>query len=904
MNVSAVSPKTCPRCGRQTATPFGALGGCLRCAGMRAILLDLDEVPAEETASAPGPDARQPEHIGPYEIVDELGRGGMGRVFAARQPRLDRLVALKVLAAGPANAALEQRFLREIQTIARLRHPHIVAIHDSGRADGQVYFAMDYVEDGDLARRLREAPLTPRAAAALVQKVASALAHAHEAGVLHRDLKPSNILLDGDEPRLADFGLAGQLEPGGDLTLASAVLGTPHYLAPEAIHGGSAALGVASDLYALGVVLYEILAQRTPFAGAGAAELPALVQANEPPPLRLLAPATPRDLETICLQCLEREPARRYASAAALAEDLRRFLAGEPIVARPPGAFERFGRFARRHRTLIAVTATTGTALTAGIAVSTALAIRATRAEKRASVETAAANAVVAFLKDDVLAKASLEEQPEPDLKLRTVLDRTSRNIEQRFTGHPEVESPIREMLGVTYTSLGDYELAHHHLARALALARQQYGLDDLKTLAVENELADTLIYLGRSAEAVHAKKRLLEIFRRRVGEDERLTLLTAGDLAVALTQAGNYAEAETLLRDVVLRDRRIFGPGDPATITALNSLGIAINSLGRRSEAAALLTEALTRARKTFGLERELTINCMVNLAGIHGRIGDLSKSLALLEEAVPVSRRVLGPEHPTTLRAMHTLGVAFVSERRLTEAGAILEPVLEARRRVLSPDHLQTLQTESALAACRIEEGRFAEGATLAESVLEKRTRLLSPEHPETLRAMDLLATAYTELKRSDEAIALRTRVLELRQKVLAPGHPDTLVTSRNLAEELLLRGQAAKAEVVLRDSLALHEKNAPGTWQLALVRSRLGAALLRLGRLAEAEPLLQQGYDGLRRDPRLPGMMRKSLGESVDYLVEFHEAAGHPAEAAKWRAARPADPRTPSSPPASKP
>ncbi len=353
----------CPKC--RNASSVALAGGiCLRCAAEHILALELDDsaiLAAATKSSAPAlvPAAAlpMPDRVGPYDLIEEIGHGGMGRVFAARQAGLGRIVALKVMGfgAGSVPAELELRFFREAQTAARLRHPGIVSVHDFGRADGLVYFSMDYVEGGDLAQRLRERPLAPWEAASLMRKLAQALAYAHAENVLHRDLKPSNILMDGDEPRLADFGLAAQLEAGGDLTRISAVIGTPHYLAPEALRHGSGALSVASDLYALGVILFELLTGRTPFAGATPATLPALVAASEPPSPRLLAPAVPRDLETICLKCLEREPARRYPSAAALAEDVRRFLDGEPIVARPAGAAERLVRWCRRRPALAGV---------------------------------------------------------------------------------------------------------------------------------------------------------------------------------------------------------------------------------------------------------------------------------------------------------------------------------------------------------------------------------------------------------------------------------------------------------------------------------------------------------------------------------------------------------------------
>ena len=351
-----VPSRPCTRCGGSSFSVVGESSFCLNCAGERVFAGEFLTLDTSSLKPSRNFNAAMPDQIGPYEIIEELGRGGMGRVYAARQIGLGRIVALKVIGENWNNTPeIELRFLREAQTVARLRHPNIVAVHDSARADGLVYFSMDFIDGGDLARRLKDRVYTPREAAVLLEKVAAALAYAHGEGVLHRDLKPSNILLEGEEPRLADFGLAAQLEAGGDLTAISGILGTPHYLAPEALRGGSSALAVASDLYALGVVLFEMLTGRTPFAGASPAELGTLVANNEPPSPRLLAPAVPRDLETICLKCLERDPARRYANAAALAEDLRRFLADEPIIARPISPAGRFVRWSKRKPAFAAV---------------------------------------------------------------------------------------------------------------------------------------------------------------------------------------------------------------------------------------------------------------------------------------------------------------------------------------------------------------------------------------------------------------------------------------------------------------------------------------------------------------------------------------------------------------------
>ncbi|MCC7373751.1 MAG: serine/threonine protein kinase [Verrucomicrobiales bacterium] len=354
---SGRSSRLCPACGWASV---GLLGGavCPRCAAERVLRLEGLDLPRSDSSMAVETEAEAvPSRIGEYEVVEEIGRGGMGRVYAARQGGLGRLVALKVMGDGRCAPApgLETRFLREAQTAASLRHSHIVAVHDFGRAGRLVYFSMDYHEDGDLAKRLRNRPFMPREAALLMRKVADALAFAHSEGVLHRDLKPSNILLDGDEPKLADFGLAVSLEARGQLTRGTDWLGTPQYVAPEGLRLGSRALTAQSDVYALGVVLFELLTGRTPFAGTTPAGLLSVVEAEEPPSLRLLSAAVPRDLETLCLKCLEKEPRRRYASAAAVAEDLRRFLADMPLLARPASSPERFLRWCRRRPALAGV---------------------------------------------------------------------------------------------------------------------------------------------------------------------------------------------------------------------------------------------------------------------------------------------------------------------------------------------------------------------------------------------------------------------------------------------------------------------------------------------------------------------------------------------------------------------
>src|SRR5262245_26589166 len=328
------------------------------------------ESPASDAATPPPLPTADLPRIRGYEVQEVLGRGGMGVVYKAWHLRLNRAVALKMLLAGPYARPEElERFLREAEAVAGLRHANVVQVYDVGDLDGRPYFTMEYVEGGSLAQKLAGRPQPADEAAALVATLAEAIEAAHQSGIVHRDLKPANILLTADgTPKITDFGLARRLEGGGGLTLTGVPVGTPSYMAPEQGRGNRDAIGPAADVYALGAILYELLTGRPPFRAETAAATLQQVLAEDPVPPARLNPRVPRDLETICLKCLHKEPARRYASAAALAEDLQRYGRGEPIAARPAGRPERLARWVRRHpaaagllATLAVLVAATGT---------------------------------------------------------------------------------------------------------------------------------------------------------------------------------------------------------------------------------------------------------------------------------------------------------------------------------------------------------------------------------------------------------------------------------------------------------------------------------------------------------------------------------------------------------------
>ena len=731
-NQSPVAGSACPICGSGSNNAFGFDGLCLRCAGVRVLELESGTPWAVDETPTPL------ERIGPYEIIEELGHGGMGRVYAARQPGLGRIVAVKAIREG-VNPDLDLRFLREIQTVARLRHQNIVAVHESGRAAGSLYFSMDYIEGGDLATRLKHDPANPREAVFIMSKVADALAYAHEQGILHRDIKPSNILLDGKEPKLADFGLAAQIEAGGDLTAVTHILGTPHYLAPEAIIGGSAAQTVASDIYSVGVILFEMLTGRTSFAGASAAELPALVKEADAPSLRLLAPAVPRDLETVCLKCLERDPMRRYPNAAELAEDLRRFLANQPVRARPASALYRLRKFERRHRLVVVSAGLVLATLVAATGVSLWLAARARRAEQRAASESATSKAVVTFLEHDLLEQASPNLQPDRDIKLITVVGRAAEKVSARFKDQPEAEPGIRETLAQTYDSLGDYSAERPQLERAAKLSEELEGSENERDTQRQG-CRSRCSYPGWGGldEARKLLEHVISLEARTLGSGAQQTLHSTNDLVFVLSQAGKIQEAEVIAAQMVARCTKALGPlSDENILAAEANLSSMYFWEGRYDLAETTNKEVVAAYTEKLGPEDPITLVAMSNLAAVYANEDKMQEAQDMDEKLFDLRKRILGPEHPETLRTMNNLGAAYRANGRFELAEATNKASYQGRLKLYGPEHPDTLMAQSNLILAYVERGRLAEARALGTQGLESATRALAgslrdPRHP----------------------------------------------------------------------------------------------------------------------------------------------------------------------------
>jgi tetratricopeptide (TPR) repeat protein/tRNA A-37 threonylcarbamoyl transferase component Bud32 len=424
---------------------------------------------------AVGPD-RVLRLFGDYELLQELARGGMGVVYKARQRKLNRVVALKMILAGQlASPADVQRFYTEAEAAAQLDHPGIVHIYEVGELEGQHFFSMSYVAGGSLATAVKDGPLPPREAAALVRKVAEAVGYAHSRGIIHRDLKPANILLDErGQPQVTDFGLAKRLAADSQLTGTGQVMGTPSYMPPEQAQGKTQEISPGSDVYALGAILYCLLTGRPPFQAASVMETLRQVLEQEPAAPRLLNPAVDRDLETICLKCLEKQAGKRYASAQALADDLRRHAAGEAIQARPVGSTERLWRWCRRNpRTAAAVAAASGLLLLVAIGSTwAALTIRQERNQKELERQAAVAAREEADSARKLAQQNEILAAEQADLALETV-NTLIFKVQQRLSKDPGTQALQRDLLRTALEGL--QRVAN----RAGAQSRIRWSMED-----------------------------------------------------------------------------------------------------------------------------------------------------------------------------------------------------------------------------------------------------------------------------------------------------------------------------------------------------------------------------------------------------------------------------------------
>jgi len=831
--------------------------------------------------------------IGRYKLLQLIGEGGFGVVYMAdQQEPVRRKVALKIIKLGMDTKQVMARFEAERQALAMMDHPNIAKVLDGGASDtGRPYFVMELVKGVPITEYCDKNNLNTRQRLELFIDVCKAVQHAHQKGIIHRDIKPSNVMItlhDGKPvPKIIDFGIAKatqhRLTEKTFFTEYRQFIGTPEYMSPEQAEMSGLDIDTRTDIYSLGVLLYELLTGSTPFErkqllSAAYDEIRRIIRETDPPKpsMRLSAlgdaltdvakhrqtnpdslPKLMRgDLDWIVMKSLEKDRTRRYETANELAADIARHLADEPVLAGPPSVRYRVRKFVRRNRVLVTAVAAVLIVLVAGVVVSTIFAVGQARARARAEFHGTMSYATMVYFQNGFFAK-------DANATLAEVVETLSKEIElaEKSYGAPLDESdgpPVslmmtaaHEALGNMYAGLEMYEKAEPHLEQAYQFFQKELGWKHEVTRHSLNNLASFYLRQGRYDKAEPLLAKALDIRRRVKCKYHDETLDPLDNLGWRCFEQGRYNEAERLLVKAIEISREVLGEEHPGTLDRICRLAWVYAKQGQHDKAEPLLARAMETSQRARGEENLLAADGMLNLGLLYAEQGRYKEGELLLVKGLEISRRVSGEEHENTLWAMNTLGWLYSEQGRQNEAEPLLVKALKGRQRVLGEEHASTLYSMYWLGFLYCEQGRYEEAEVLTIKALEARRRTLGEEHEDTLWSMGALSWLYLKQGRYDKGEALYIKELEISRRIWGEEHLLTTDSMDGLGELYTRQGRYEEAEPLLVKSLEsirrMHgEENRYAPYHL----DSLGKLYTKQGRYNEAEALLVKAVEVRKR------------------------------------------------------
>ncbi len=884
----------------------------------------------------------------------------MGSVWLADQDSpVRRQVALKIIKPGMDSTQFVARFEAERQALALMDHANIAKVHDAGTTElGRPYFVMELVKGTPITEYCDSERLSPRARLELFIPVCRAIQHAHQKGIVHRDIKPSNVLVTVQDgvpvPKVIDFGIAKAIEQRlTERTLETqlgSIIGTLEYMSPEQADLGGVDIDTRSDIYALGVLLYELLTGSTPLDRAnrrdeGLSEVLRRIREEDPPrpstrlveskdaitsisdvrntdPARLTK-LVRGDLDWIVMKAIEKNRARRYESATGLARDIERYLAGDAVEASPPSRGYRLRKFATKNRGAIITAGSFALLLLIGVVASAWQAMRATAAEKRArgeasraliaesqaraeatralkaealasesarqaKSEAAIAKGVNDFLRHDLLEEASPDKNArDKQVTVEEVVRRAAAKIDGKFPDQPLVEASIRITIGGTLNALGKYDEAIPLYEGAWALRRRVLGEDNRETLAAMSGLANACRYAGRFDQSLKLEEQALALLTAKLGANHLDTIMSMNRLAIAYWYAGRAEPSIKMMKQSVALSKAALGMADPHTIDYMGNLASIYRTSGRIDESIALNEQVLEIRKATIGPDHPDTIISMMNLANAYYSAHRNAAAIDLYEKTLVVSKSRLGAKHPETVKCMGNLASAYMVAGLKQQATELFEQTVAIDKAEIGEDHPDTLYIMMNLASAYAVLGRDVDAKNLFEQTLALYKKKLGDDNPDTLLCVFELASFHDMNARYGEAIKLLAKTFPLQAAKLGADHPDTLSSMMVLTHSYVGSGDAVAALKLARELLAIREKTTPADWETSCARSLLGAALAMERKFDAAEPLLVKGCEELRsKSSAMPTPDQRYVKEAGDRVVKFYEDWGKKAEAGAWR------------------